>query len=658
MYLRLACFFFFAQLLLAARRDTVDENYNYSDFSLRQLVSVDGLLRTITGKLEIFTDGTSEAARVCGLLVSGASSRYYGYCMHNMAHSIRWRRYAAVSDTNPEEHRMPKGGYVYPAIAAYEFEPSRGNLTACLLGDVESFSVMPLMFANAFSTIKLIPLQLANRTEKAISVRFEQFLLDWSFSLSKTMMLLPLTLPENLEDVAAIQLNADVHHTCDLIHITPSFKLTSEVIVRSLPSFASSLSTRIVIASKQPSNQTVALFEDAFSPTIDWEMSSLWINNTFFGVQHDANGFVAQIYYVPGVYHNELVKVNVGTLRDSSVCKAPQVNDNLESIDFYKRLVIVITYSIRVFADNALGLRDALKASGYKYVYAVHDFNVESLHILQEQAKKRNGWVLQIVLSPHDINMFSRYYVAFHMEQSWSDISFGWGRDRYLQVLNNSVAVWTFSDTHASLLQSMHIPHTVVIPMYSVQPDVKPLDQQNSEDCRILFFGSGSKRRSKWLNYIHNATLHAQTKRKINWAVFAGSWNMTIFDVERDMYVQNVSMVLNIHNNDSSVLEVHRINYLLSMTKCVISEKGVDRKLQQRYSEGLVFVDTMDEMLEQIKYHCDRPEAIEHQQTRALELYRKISTDFEQLKTAMKAIQQRIFEDSLQKRQSCQANEL
>ena len=57
----------------------------------------------------------------------------------------------------------------------------------------------------------------------------------------------------------------------------------------------------------------------------------------------------------------------------------------------------------------------------------------------------------------------------------------------------------------------------------------------------------------------------SQKPLRIGYAI--GSWDTLIFDDDRDFYIQRSKTILNIHSEADSSLELHRVNYLLSMGK-------------------------------------------------------------------------------------------
>ena len=84
---------------------------------------------------------------------------------------------------------------------------------------------------------------------------------------------------------------------------------------------------------------------------------------------------------------------------------------------------------------------------------------------------------------------------------------------------------------------------------------------------------------------MHNGALGllSDTPLRIGYAI--GSWSNFMFDDDRDFYIQHSKVIINIHTEEGSALELHRVNYLLSLGKCVISERSdVSVELENAYA--------------------------------------------------------------------------
>ena len=63
----------------------------------------------------------------------------------------------------------------------------------------------------------------------------------------------------------------------------------------------------------------------------------------------------------------------------------------------------------------------------------------------------------------------------------------------------------------------------------------------------------------------------------------------SIFNIKWDILINRSKIVLNIHYYEQGSLETHRIEYLCSKAKCVISEYSTDSKLDEEYKNCVVF---------------------------------------------------------------------
>jgi hypothetical protein len=115
-------------------------------------------------------------------------------------------------------------------------------------------------------------------------------------------------------------------------------------------------------------------------------------------------------------------------------------------------------------------------------------------------------------------------------------------------------------------------------------------------------------------------------------------WKEVLLDEERDKYVYQTKVLLNIHHSDTSSMEVHRILYMLSKGVCVVSERSkVDPELDAEYEESgaVVFVDSFDEMYE-VALDLARNESKRRlQQDLALKKYHEVESRLNVLEDAI-----------------------
>eukprot|EP00600_Ochromonadales_sp_CCMP1393_P000362 CAMPEP_0174983916 /NCGR_PEP_ID=MMETSP0004_2-20121128/17422_1 /TAXON_ID=420556 /ORGANISM="Ochromonas sp., Strain CCMP1393" /LENGTH=424 /DNA_ID=CAMNT_0016236247 /DNA_START=150 /DNA_END=1424 /DNA_ORIENTATION=- len=365
--------------------------------------------------------------------------------------------------------------------------------------------------------------------------------------------------------------------------------------------------------------------------------------------------------------------------------------------------VIAITYTIRVFAETAHGLRMALRRLGYRHVYILPDFTLDVYEHLLEKAKGlaeeaygehnrrstknsdsfsawrkqkgKHGCVLQISLAPHDMAILSPNYVVFQMEQVWSPIAFtGPLRLRYAMVLSNALCILSYSPFTASILRSLGYPCVFVIPMYSLDPEVQRHTEFNnghlsllsdgnttiahgdtSHDAKtfdVMFYGSCNKRRTEIVVELANQIDNECQKKGVevgrgkggssechNYHLLCTNWESGSFDAKRFVDVTRSRLILNIHHDprNQSVLEVHRINYLLGLGKCVVSERSHDQLLDTMYEGVLHFIeDTASATVyNTLKALWSNATALQLCESQSRAKYKEISANTSQLETAL-----------------------
>ena len=154
------------------------------------------------------------------------------------------------------------------------------------------------------------------------------------------------------------------------------------------------------------------------------------------------------------------------TRESASTSTSTNTNDTNDTRQ--NEVMIVITYTNRVYEDNAFGLQDALVLSGYKLnrVRVMGDFSLEGIRELRRVTRTQTidnntenklhpvpVLILQVALGPHEITLLTSNYVAFHLEQSWSlYLSQPEFASVYRAVLYGAKAIFVFSGFHKRYL--------------------------------------------------------------------------------------------------------------------------------------------------------------------------------------------------------------
>jgi hypothetical protein len=196
--------------------------------------------------------------------------------------------------------------------------------------------------------------------------------------------------------------------------------------------------------------------------------------------------------------------------------------------------------------------------------------------------------------------------------QVWSGIAFaGEYRLRYGLVLSGAACILSYSPLHTDLLSRLGYARVFLVPLYSADTNRAASDRSPQRtgaaeqgDLDFLFFGGCSERRREKLEAIVTAfpacaagdtSFPLVSRSCYRYLLNCVNWETGVFDALRHSSVQRSGIVVNIHNDESSVLEVHRINYLLSMGRCVVSERSDDLLLDAQYGRSVRFVEAGDD---------------------------------------------------------------
>lgn len=227
----------------------------------------------------------------------------------------------------------------------------------------------------------------------------------------------------------------------------------------------------------------------------------------------------------------------------------------------------------RVFNETATGIKDALLLLGIE----ADGFMVDCNNTPFDKIYTNESSTLFIIIGFHRCTeRLPLAFVAVQSEQPGSK----WFSDKYFSRLSKALAVWDFSPRNVEYLTSrglknLHLVPTRVPMSPYVSTPCPPPSPVN--DIDVLFYGSNHPRRRCVEESLHKKGLNA---------VFC---YYNLFDDERDALIDRAKVVLNIHYWPESSLETHRIEYLCSRGKCVVSETSMDPALDRVYSGSIRF---------------------------------------------------------------------
>lgn len=235
---------------------------------------------------------------------------------------------------------------------------------------------------------------------------------------------------------------------------------------------------------------------------------------------------------------------------------------------------IQVIWSHVVFEETAVGICDALFMSGFHSDVVYRDVRND------EFCKD----VLYVILGLHRRHRNSELpdkYIAVQAEQ----IDSKWMTKMYLQNLRAALCVWDFSPRNCSYFRSLGITCYNVrsrVPMEIFFPGSETMKQHffkcREKDIDVLFYGARCPRRED---------LERNLSRKTSLRVVFRYNNL--FREEREDLISRSKVVVNVHYWPSASLETHRVEYLCSRGKCVLSERSSDPELDLEYSHCVAF---------------------------------------------------------------------
>lgn len=218
-----------------------------------------------------------------------------------------------------------------------------------------------------------------------------------------------------------------------------------------------------------------------------------------------------------------------------------------------------------VFAEVAYGLRDVLGLIGWNAPVVIGGTLWE-------------GPIWILIGATHFQEAYPKRYILYQMEQ----LSSSWITEHYLAAARQALAVWEFAPRHVDFWshQGIECSYVPFSPPLAWSPTEEPRDQ----DIDVLFYGTGNDRRR---------AIQAQLEAKLPEATKISFFlNFDLFGEKRRDIVERSKIILNLHYYDDAALEVHRLNYLLALGKCVVSEWSSDHHLDMLYSRAAVFTPT------------------------------------------------------------------
>ena len=213
----------------------------------------------------------------------------------------------------------------------------------------------------------------------------------------------------------------------------------------------------------------------------------------------------------------------------------------------------------QAFDEVALGLNAAFRALGL------------ACEIVREPSRLGD---VAIVLGANLLSAVpvpqGKRLILFNLEQITPGSP--WLTDAYLALLRR-YPVWDYSEGNIAELARMGIAATHCGIGYVPElTRIAPVP----EDIDVLFVGSVNDRRLTVLKQLAAQGVNVEAR-------------FNVYGAERDAFLARSKIMLNVHFYDSRLFEIVRVSYLLANSKCVVSETGADRAIEQQFEPGIAF---------------------------------------------------------------------
>lgn len=559
----------------------------------------------------------------------------------------------------------------------YVYELGAQMKRSCFFGEISIQNIITAMHSNPFNEIWIF----VEKMDFSASLQL-QFLSRLAKDNNRFLYYIVYS-KENIEDLFQLKFNqqemdAVVNpYLCDTFHFNnavnqidntlETFKMQAYKYVSRCNDPCSFQQPNILIVDQREYDfdSLIARFTDSPTELVDWIASSVWLSQSSVFAYPDSQNFydmmLEDVFLEADSEHSASKKVTeiaIGSLVESTKSKI-EISVNFSRNECFHHPIIV-SYTNRVFGHNAIGIKSALEKIGYTNVQILSDLTISSIQsIARSQSNSSHDPfcqifrenILQIAIGPHESTLLLKYYIVFQMEQIWS-VFYEAYLSRYKYVFKNSIAVWALSKKHA---HDIHIKGNLskenifIVPLYiddtrELPKGILVVDENNIviETSRPCMFGSNTPRR----NEIIQPLLAILPDHDLKFGGSVGHRGVLPFDYELDLSVSLCELVLNIHGHKNSSLEVHRINYLLSVGQCVVSERSTyEPEVDKDYEDAVIFVDPINNVSEfalSIKQILDSKTCSDYQR-RAKIKSQQIQNDLKELRNAIQFALQQIF---------------
>lgn len=141
-------------------------------------------------------------------------------------------------------------------------------------------------------------------------------------------------------------------------------------------------------------------------------------------------------------------------------------------------------------------------------------------------------------------------------------------------------------------------------------PRLARIPKSTHQPIDVLFYGIVNESRAR--------ILYGLKKTGLNVVSLHGK-----FGQERDEYISQSKIVLNLHQHNSKILETVRLHYLMSNSKAIVSQFDENTIADPDYLNGLI-LSKYEDIVERCHQILKRPDQIDHHESQALKTISQI----------------------------------
>lgn len=605
-------------------------------FEIESFDLISNSTQKISSTVNLLENKLTTSHKICSQIHPHLQFDYSYYkCMLPLIQSLRWSHVNQMSqflDLDKSQHAQESEMYAL----SYAYEPTRyypegSKNRVCVFGNPYQTTLLSIISSSIVGEIFLFVLSTQFDIEETL-----QF-----FALERDIKII------SYLDAFNKELLPELRYSCDIMHFEDNFPLIYESIYDLILFYSKaaiiSHKSRIIL------HEIIVQQEyslNAFDGLVHWKLTNTWLKSSYFNMIQDNNGFLRQHY----VFHPDylgLSNIKIGEINSRLWYKEDEKQN--KPLSFTKdRVIIFLTSTNRPLIDNLFGYKEALKAIGYKYVQILTDLTLASYEILEIKAKQLQSIPIQIMLGS-EVSIFSTYYIYFNSEQIWNSIIFATGLQRTKYILQHSLVIWSFFSYQTPIFDEINYTNVSIVPFHYATRDfsrlnINPLRVPLShEPIKVLFFGSCTHRRLEKLQELSQYFKIYSSELVFHY--LCGSIVTQQLNYERDYLIQSIDIVINLSGEENSVLEVHRLNYLLSMGKVIVSEPGINLEMIECYSSVVYFTSEIQDMVRYIIEDIARNRSnLQENKRKSIELFHQINTNYSLLEQTLEKSLNKLIE--------------